>query len=358
MAEYLNEFVYINLKMEATMEVIKNFTKIILAVCVLFVLSDCKTAAKTVVIYTSVDQVYSEKIFKQFENKTGIKVKAVYDIEASKSVGLANRLIAEKNMPKADVFWNGEILQTLDLKEKGVLDRADISAAKTLPAAFVDSDGYWYGFGGRARVLLVNKSLISLDKCPHTLEELAESPYLKKAGIAYPVFGTTATQAAALYAYWGDVKAKAFYTSLYKGGISVLEGNSVVKDFVSQKKLFFGLTDSDDALSEMEKNKDLAVILLDQGENGMGTLVTPNTVAFIKGAPHPSEADAFMEFLLSSETEQTLVNDGWIHIPAHADVTPAIALNAAKIKPMAVDFNEMYKKLESSKNDMIKIFIK
>jgi len=335
---------------------LKRSAIIIVVVALLVSLFGC--TENTVVVYTSVDQVYSEKIFKLFEQQTGIKVKAVYDIEASKSVGLANRLIAEKAQPQADVFWNGEILQTLDLKAKGVLAKADIAAAKELPASFQDKDGQWLGFGGRARVLIVNTTKISLDKCPKTLEELANSAYIKDAGIAYPVFGTTATHAAALYAYWGDAKANAYYTSLKNAGIQVLEGNSVVKDYVSQGKLWFGMTDSDDALGEMAKNKDLAIILLDQGAKDMGTLVIPNTVAQINGAPNPSQADAFMEFLLSKSTEQALVNDGWIHIPVHEGVTASKEFNAAAIKIMPVDFEKVYTKLEISKNDMTKIFVK
>jgi len=52
--------------------------------------------AKDVVVYTSVDQIFSEPILKTYEKKTGIKVKAVYDVEAAKTTGIVNRLIAEK----------------------------------------------------------------------------------------------------------------------------------------------------------------------------------------------------------------------------------------------------------------------
>jgi ABC-type Fe3+ transport system substrate-binding protein len=62
-------------------------------------------------------------LFYRFEQKTGIKEKPVYDIEAAKTVGWRTRLIAEKGPSQADVFWSGEILQTLDLKEKGVLGK-------------------------------------------------------------------------------------------------------------------------------------------------------------------------------------------------------------------------------------------
>lgn len=54
-----------------------------------------------VVVYTSLDKVFSQPILEEFEQQTGIKVKAVYDSEATKTTGLVNRLIAEKNSPQA-----------------------------------------------------------------------------------------------------------------------------------------------------------------------------------------------------------------------------------------------------------------
>jgi len=73
-----------------------------------------------VVVYTSVDEVFAEPICKQFEQETGIKVELVPDTEETKSAGLLNRLIAEKNRPRADVFWSGDPVRAAMLKAKGV----------------------------------------------------------------------------------------------------------------------------------------------------------------------------------------------------------------------------------------------
>ena len=88
-------------------------------VLLLLVLVNCRdknTEQEQVVIYTSLDKVFSEPILKAFERQTGIKVLDVYDSEATKTTGLVNRLIAEKNNPRADVFWNSEIGRTIVLK--------------------------------------------------------------------------------------------------------------------------------------------------------------------------------------------------------------------------------------------------
>lgn len=80
-----------------------------------------KVEEQQVVIYTSLDKVFSEPVLEAFEKETGIKVLAVYDSEATKTTGLVNRLIAEKSSPRADVFWNSETGRTIILKQKGVL---------------------------------------------------------------------------------------------------------------------------------------------------------------------------------------------------------------------------------------------
>jgi iron(III) transport system substrate-binding protein len=65
-----------------------------------------------VVAYCAQDQVYAEPILRNFEKTTGIKVLALYDNEAVKTVGLANRLVAERGHPVCDIFWGNEEMRT------------------------------------------------------------------------------------------------------------------------------------------------------------------------------------------------------------------------------------------------------
>ena len=161
---------------------------------------------REVVVYTSVDQVFSEPILNDFEKKTGIKVKAVYDVEASKTVGLVNRLIAEKGNPRCDVFWNNEIVRTIVLKEKDVLIPYTSLSAEDIPSQFRDKDDYWTGFAARARVLIYNTKMLKEPDVPKSIFELTHPGWKGKAALAYPLFGTTATHVAAMYASLGRQK--------------------------------------------------------------------------------------------------------------------------------------------------------
>ena len=70
-----------------------------------------------VILYCAQDQVYAEPILREFEKENGdrIRVLTVYDSEAVKTVGLANRLLAERSHPQCDVFWGNEEMRTRQL---------------------------------------------------------------------------------------------------------------------------------------------------------------------------------------------------------------------------------------------------
>ena len=78
------------------------------------------SGSPTVVVYVSHDQVFSEPILKDFETDTGIRVRAVYDTEETKSAGATNRLIAEKNNPQADVYWANEPIRAEVLRQQHI----------------------------------------------------------------------------------------------------------------------------------------------------------------------------------------------------------------------------------------------
>ena len=81
----------------------------------------------------------------------------------------------------------------------------------------------------------------------------------------------------------------------------------MVRDLVADGQIAFGLTDTDDACGAIESGKNVTIIIPDQGEGEMGTLVIPNTVALIAGAPRPAEAKIFMDYLLDRKQESAMV---------------------------------------------------
>src|SRR2546426_2760898 len=273
-----------------------------------------------VTIYVSTDRVFSEPILKTYEQKTGVKVNAVYDTEETKSTGLANRLLAEKNNAQADVFWSNEPVRTLVLKKRGVLAPYKSPAANGIPAAFKDAEGYWTGFSARTRVLVYNTKLVKPEEAPQSVFDLADPKWKGQAAIADPRFGTMSFHVAALYAELGDQRADEFFRKLKANDVHVVAANSVVLDLVARGEVKVGLTDTDDVNVALEDKQPVAMVFPDR--DGMGVPVMPNMVSLIAGAPHPEAGQKLIDYLLSPEVERSLAQSEAVQIPLHEGVEP------------------------------------
>jgi len=309
------------------------------AIFLLF-LSGCWTSSpNNVVVYTSQDSEFSEPIFADFTKTTGIPVRAKFDTESTKTVGLAAAISAEKDQPRCDVFWNNEILHTMRLQKQGLLVAYHPPIADKYPAAFRSPDGLWHGFAARARVLLVNTEKTPKPDRPKSIFDLADPRWKGRVGIAKPLFGTTATQAACLFAVLDEEKAKEFYRSLKANDVQILSGNKQVAMGVAGGQLAFGMTDTDDAVIEVEKGMPVEIVYPDQGEGGLGTLFIPNTLAIIRGCPHQENARRLVAYLLSPEVEKRLAEGPSAQVPLNGEVDAKVRIATPRtVKAMSVDF--------------------
>ena len=161
------------------------------------------------------------------------------------------------------------------------------SRADDIPATFKAKDGTWYGFAARARIIIVNTKLVAEADRPKGINDLLDPKWKGKIGIAKPLFGTTATHAACLFAAWGDEKAKGYFHDLKANGVQVFSGNKQVATAVGSGQIAFGMTDTDDAMGEIEAGSPVAIIYPDRNPGELGTLFIPNTLAIMKGVCPP-----------------------------------------------------------------------
>jgi iron(III) transport system substrate-binding protein len=292
-----------------------------------------------VVVYAALDREFSEFVLERFERETGISVLPKYDDESTKTVGLTNAIIQESNRPRCDVFWNNEILNTLRLEQKGLLDVYHSPAAAEYPEMYRSAGGLWHGFAGRARVLIVNTKLVKEDERPTSIYDLADPKWKGKVGIARPIAGTTASHAAVLFAALGEEKAKEFFRGLKANDIQILSGNKQVATACSAGQIAFGLTDTDDAIIEIERANPVTIVYPDREQNRLGTLFIPNTLAILKRCPHPEQARKLVDFLLAPATEEQLALGASAQIPLNPQVKTQPRVETPKtVKAMPADF--------------------
>jgi len=283
-----------------------------------------------VILYCAQDQVYAEPILREFEKEMGgiVEVRAVYDSEAVKTVGLANRLLAERSHPQCDVFWNNEELRTRQLAAQNI---------------FCETNG-WAATAFRTRRLVVNTNLLSLVNAPQTLAELTNTNWRGKVALAYPLFGTTATHFLAMRQRWGDAAWQNWCRALAANKPFLVDGNSVVVKLVGRGEAWIGLTDSDDVLAGQADGLPIQSVVLH--EDG---LQIRNTIAVIRAAPHPQNAQKLFEFLQSEKVYEELKAAGAVE-----DKT----VRVTESELSEADWNSLLRDLDSATATLKEIFLR
>jgi iron(III) transport system substrate-binding protein len=281
-----------------------------------------------VIAYCAQDQDYAEPIFRDFETEAGLKVRAVYDSEAVKTVGLANRLLAERNHPQCDVFWGNEELRTRQLAAQN---------------AFRETNG-WAAFGWRSRRVVINSNHVSLASAPHSLLELTNAAWRSKVAFAYPQFGTTATHFHALRQRWGEAQWAAWCRGLAANKALLVDGNSVVVKVVAQGEAWIGLTDSDDIAAGQQEGLPVAALPMTDE-----TLLIPNTVAIVRDARHPLAAQKLFEYLQRREVVEKLVA---------AKALEGVSAGDVSVPTLKVDWDALLRDLESTTAKLNTFFLR
>ena len=306
-----------------------------------FVRNRSLAADSPITAYVALDREFSEPLIRDFELETGLKIRPKFDVESTKTIGLVNLIRSEASRPRADFFWNNEIINTIRLKKAGLLEPCRPRRADDFPATFRDSDAFWFGFAARARVLIVDKRAFANQPKPSSIGDLTDPKWKGRIGIAKPFFGTTATHAACLYAAWGAERADRFFADLKANQVRVLAGNKTVAEAVAAGNLAFGMTDTDDALVMQAQGHPVEIVYPDTQAGGFGTLFLPNTLAIVKNGPNPEGARRLMDWVYRPETETRLSEgpSGQIPVSPKARKSPKVE-SPATVKAMQVDFEK------------------
>ena len=286
--------------------------KIASSIAVLFLVVGCSTDEeniKELTVYVSADEQLARDVFSAFTQKTGIEVAWVGDTEASKTTALVQRLLREKEMPIADVFWSSEILGTIKLAQEGALQPCLSDKTQAWPKEYRDESLRWFAFSPRARVIAYDPNKIQRDELPKTWWEYGD------AAMADPRFGTTRTHVSVMSLF--PEKFSEFLAS--SKGTYFLGGNAATLQQVIDGTKLFAMTDTDDVHSAIERGESVAVHYPMHSETE-GTLLIPNTVAIISGSEHEDLATEFVNYLLSDEIAEFLASSTSHNIPLQRTV--------------------------------------
>ncbi len=301
---------------------------LIIVVLALVMKGASDAASRRIVVYCAQDMNYAAPVFRAFEKSSGYKVAAVYDSEAVKTVGLANRLLAEKANPRCDLFWGNEELRARQLAGKGV---------------FRETNG-WAAFGYRTRRIVVNTNRLVLADAPRSLLELTNARWRGRIALAYPQFGSTAAHFHALRQVWGEDLWRAWCRGLKANQPFLMEGNSSVVKLVARGIADIGLTDSDDVAAAVGEGAPVAAQPV-----GEDTLAIPNTVGLIRKPAISPGAGRLFEYLQQPAAVEMLIRK---------QALEGFDINAARGATMKPDWEALLRDMHATSRELSGIFLR
>jgi len=278
-----------------------------------------------VVIYGSMETDIFEGVQQAFEKKTGIKV----DYWRAAGATVLERASSERRANKVgyDLVWNNAGPMEILLAE-GALAKYDSPLAKNFPAEFQHPQlgpSYRMGIVG----IVYNKSIISADKAPKSLEDLLKPEYRGKLAFPDPQRGAVAIMwPMSLYKLMGKERADKYLRDLAATKPVIVEGVLPAAERVTTGETPVAITYLKYVIGFGQKGAPLDYVRQDR------MLGHGHAIAMSSRAAHPNAAKAFLDYFYSDESLKVMAKFG--EFVTRKGINPPLP-DADKIQVVAMD---------------------
>jgi iron(III) transport system substrate-binding protein len=278
-----------------------------------------------VVVYGSMETDIFEGIQKAFEKKTGIAV----DYWRAAGATVLDRAVSEKRSNKVgyDLVLNNAGPMEILLAE-GALAKYDSPLAKNFAAEFQHPQlgpSYRMGIVG----IVYNKSILSPDKAPKSLEDLLKPEYRGKLAFPDPQRGAVAIMwPMSLYKLMGKDRADKYLRDLAATKPVIVEGVLPAAERVTTGETPVAITYLKYVIGFGQKGAPLDYVRQDK------MLGHGHAIAMSSRAAHPNAAKAFLDYFYSDESLKVMAKSG--EFVTRKGINPPLP-DADKIQVVAMD---------------------
>lgn len=250
--------------------------------------------AAEVVIYNASDSVNTALVEAFKAKHPGIEVKFV-----SGSTGpIAERAIAEKAKPQADVVYLVNNVALDQLKQAGVFEPYEPKDAK-VAQNFRDADGFYTRYFATTMCMVVNTKRLADKKLPMptTWEDLIKPAYKKEISLPSPLKSGTG---GAILTTFVDAFGWPFVENLNENVYTYSDGGSGGAELAGNGEVTIGLSFDTTCYQIKSAGKPVEVVY---------GRITPNVSeggGLVAGGPNPKEGKLFLDFMASEDAAKVL----------------------------------------------------
>jgi len=309
----------------------------VLSLCFLFGQSTLVLAKSNgeFIVYGSGEEEYVSVAVKEFTDATGIEARYL-----RLSTGECfNRLRAEKDNPKASIWFMGPGDVYRVAATEGLLHPYISDSAENIDASLKDSEGYWTTYVRVPFGFVSNKEL--LDKAglpvPTSWYDLLDPKYKGQVVLPDPfTSGTAYTILSSLVTLLGEDEAFKYLEDLDKNILQYTKSGSAPGRMVGNGEAMVGIIFISNAVEQQKQGYPLTISV---PKEGVG--YSQELTAIIAGAPALDDAKAFIDWILSEKGQTTMQG----HFKTFLYSNPAI--------PIAEEAAETFKNLKLIDRDMV-----
>lgn len=281
-------------------------------------------AENEVNIYSHRHYDTDKKLFKMFEEASGIKV----NIVKADATQLIKRLEEEGKYTPADVLITVDVARLVQAQQKDLLQaiKSDF-LDKVIPKHLREKDGYWYGLTKRARVIVYNKDKVNPEELS-TYANLTSKEWHKKVLIRKSNNIYNQSLLASFIASDGYEISKKWAKDMVNNMARVPAGNdrdqmkavaAGVGDVAVVNTYYVGKLLNSKKPNEVEVGKRMGVFFPNQGVGERGTHINISGAGVVKYSKNRDNAIKFIEFL-ASKNAQKLFADANYEYPVNPNV--------------------------------------
>jgi len=249
-------------------------------------------------------------------------------LKAGSNSELANALIEEQANPQADLFITTELFTVQSLGQSGIFQSYRPAGVDQIPSEFVGQDNTWVGLTRRARVIMYNTELVAPEDLPTSIFDLTDPKWQGKIAAAGSTNGSMQAQIAAMRQLLGEEETEAWLQGLLDNKVTFFGGHTDVRKAVGAGEFSLGLVNHYYYHLQQAEGSKVGIIYPDQGEDQIGLITNATAAAVVKGAPNEAAAQAFMDFLLSSDGQKLFAELNYEY-----PLLPGVALHE-KVQPL------------------------
>lgn len=288
-------------------------------------------ASGTVTVYASPQEEWVKAAMDQFTKDTSIKVAYV----AIGSGEAYTRISAEKDAPKADVWWGGTVDPHIQAKQAGLIDKYCSPNAAAIPAQYRDPDCFWTGMYVGFIGFTVNPNLLKQKNLatPKVWADLIKPEFKGSIAMSDPAqSGTAYVIMATLVQKMGEDAAFKYLAALHKNITQYTKSGPGPITLVGQGEALIGVNFAHDTIMYMKQGQPISYVIPEDFDGyEIGGL------SLIKGGPNPAAGKALIDWTLTAKAQELAATANSFQVPTNPNA--AVSKESIKISDVkAIDY--------------------